>query len=149
MGRKARRRPVRPARSIGNRDQNTALAWQVDLTDADLFCHTFSGKSVRVHIVLISSPGRAALPNQATVARPLSEGVQNCLTLTYLAVDEAFFLLWNNRQRTWIVARILIIDDEDQPRRMLQQVLIRDGYEVVEARDGNQGLQLFRYPRPI
>jgi DNA-binding response OmpR family regulator len=42
------------------------------------------------------------------------------------------------------VARILIIDDEDQPRRMLQQVLIRAGYEVVEARDGNQGLQLFR-----
>jgi CheY-like chemotaxis protein len=43
-----------------------------------------------------------------------------------------------------IVARILIIDDEDQPRRMLQQVLIRMGYEVVEARDGNEGLQLFR-----
>jgi CheY-like chemotaxis protein len=43
-----------------------------------------------------------------------------------------------------IVARILIIDDEDQPRRMLQQVLIRVGYEVVEARDGNEGLQLFR-----
>ena len=42
------------------------------------------------------------------------------------------------------MARILIIDDEDQPRRMLQQVLIRAGYEVVEARDGNQGLQLFR-----
>jgi DNA-binding response OmpR family regulator len=42
------------------------------------------------------------------------------------------------------VARILIIDDEDQPRRMLQQVLIRAGYDVVEARDGNQGLQLFR-----
>jgi CheY-like chemotaxis protein len=43
-----------------------------------------------------------------------------------------------------IVARILIIDDEDQPRRMLQQVLIRVGYDVVEARDGNEGLQLFR-----
>jgi CheY-like chemotaxis protein len=42
------------------------------------------------------------------------------------------------------VARILIIDDEDQPRRMLQQVLIRVGYDVVEARDGNEGLQLFR-----
>ena len=42
------------------------------------------------------------------------------------------------------MACILIIDDEDQPRRMLQQVLIRAGYDVVEARDGNQGLQLFR-----
>jgi CheY-like chemotaxis protein len=43
-----------------------------------------------------------------------------------------------------IVARILIIDDEDQPRRMLQQVLTRAGYEVVEARNGNEGLQRFR-----
>lgn len=42
------------------------------------------------------------------------------------------------------MARILIIDDEDQPRRMLQQVLMRAGYEVVEARDGNEGLQCFR-----
>jgi DNA-binding response OmpR family regulator len=42
------------------------------------------------------------------------------------------------------VARILIIDDEDQPRRMLQQVLTRAGYEVVEARNGNEGLQRFR-----
>ena len=42
------------------------------------------------------------------------------------------------------MARILIIDDEDQPRCMLQQVLIRAGHDVVEARDGNQGLQLFR-----
>jgi DNA-binding response OmpR family regulator len=43
-----------------------------------------------------------------------------------------------------IVMRILIIDDEDQPRRMLQQVLTRAGYEVIEARNGNEGLQYFR-----
>jgi DNA-binding response OmpR family regulator len=42
------------------------------------------------------------------------------------------------------VVRILIIDDEDQPRRMLQQVLARAGYEVIEARNGNEGLQYFR-----
>jgi CheY-like chemotaxis protein len=42
------------------------------------------------------------------------------------------------------VARILIIDDEDQTRRMLQQVLTRAGYEVVEACNGNEGLQRFR-----
>jgi two-component system, chemotaxis family, chemotaxis protein CheY len=42
------------------------------------------------------------------------------------------------------VACILIIDDEDQPRRMLQQVLTRAGYEVIEARDGHEGLQRFR-----
>ena len=42
------------------------------------------------------------------------------------------------------MVRILIIDDEDQPRRMLQQVLTRAGYEVIEARNGNEGLQYFR-----
>ncbi len=43
-----------------------------------------------------------------------------------------------------IVARILIIDDEDQTRKMLCQALERAGYEVVTARDGSEGLQLFR-----
>jgi CheY-like chemotaxis protein len=40
--------------------------------------------------------------------------------------------------------RILIIDDEDQFRSMLRQVLERAGYEVVEAQDGNEGIQRFR-----
>lgn len=42
------------------------------------------------------------------------------------------------------MARILIIDDEDQARRMLHQVLERAGYEVVVARDGSEGLERFR-----
>jgi DNA-binding response OmpR family regulator len=42
------------------------------------------------------------------------------------------------------VARILIIDDEDQARRMLHQVLERAGYEVVVARNGSEGLERFR-----
>jgi DNA-binding response OmpR family regulator len=42
------------------------------------------------------------------------------------------------------VARILIIDDEDQARRMLHQVLERAGYEVVEACNGSEGLRCFR-----
>lgn len=42
------------------------------------------------------------------------------------------------------MARILIIDDEDQPRRMLLQALRRAGYEVTEARHGSEGLQRFR-----
>lgn len=42
------------------------------------------------------------------------------------------------------MARILIIDDEDQARRMLCQVLDRAGYDVIEARDGVEGLQRFR-----
>jgi DNA-binding response OmpR family regulator len=42
------------------------------------------------------------------------------------------------------VARILVIDDEDQSRQMLQQALERAGYEVTTARDGSEGLRRFR-----
>ena len=42
------------------------------------------------------------------------------------------------------MASILVIDDEEQPRRMLRQALERAGYEVVEARDGQEGLQRYR-----
>jgi DNA-binding response OmpR family regulator len=47
-------------------------------------------------------------------------------------------------REAFTVARILIIDDEDQARRMLHQVLERAGYEVVVAQDGNEGLERFR-----
>lgn len=40
--------------------------------------------------------------------------------------------------------RILVIDDDDLVRGMLRDVLERAGYEVLEAQDGNVGLQLFR-----
>jgi DNA-binding response OmpR family regulator len=42
------------------------------------------------------------------------------------------------------VARILIIDDESQVRDLLRQALERAGHEVVEARDGREGLRSFR-----
>jgi DNA-binding response OmpR family regulator len=43
-----------------------------------------------------------------------------------------------------IVARILVVDDEEQPRGMLRLALERAGYEVIEARDGSEGLQRCR-----
>ena len=39
--------------------------------------------------------------------------------------------------------RILVIDDDDQTRRMLRQALERAGYEVTEARDGREGVQRY------
>jgi CheY-like chemotaxis protein len=42
------------------------------------------------------------------------------------------------------LARILIIDDEDQSRNMLSQALTRAGYEVSTACDGSEGIELFR-----
>jgi DNA-binding response OmpR family regulator len=40
--------------------------------------------------------------------------------------------------------RILVIDDDDQVRVMLRDVLEHAGYQVLQAQDGNVGLQLFR-----
>ncbi len=40
--------------------------------------------------------------------------------------------------------KILVVDDEASMREMLGIMLRRDGYEVVEAMDGQQGCELFR-----
>lgn len=40
--------------------------------------------------------------------------------------------------------RILIIDDDDQYRSMLKEMLGRSGYEIVEASDGREGVQLYK-----
>ena len=42
---------------------------------------------------------------------------------------------------------ILIIDDEAQVRQLLKSVLVRAGYEVDVAGDGNEGMRLFRQKR--
>ncbi len=42
------------------------------------------------------------------------------------------------------MARILVIDDDDQIRAMLQQRLEREGHKVVSAGDGKLGMKLFR-----
>ena len=39
------------------------------------------------------------------------------------------------------MARVLIIDDDAPTRDVLRQLLNREGYEVVEAGDGQQGIQ--------
>ena len=41
-------------------------------------------------------------------------------------------------------ARILIIDDEVQIREMLDQMLTREGYDVVSAPNGKVGMKLCR-----
>lgn len=42
------------------------------------------------------------------------------------------------------MGHILIIDDEPQIRRMLRNWCEAEGYEVVEASDGREGIQSFR-----
>lgn len=40
--------------------------------------------------------------------------------------------------------RILIIDDNTQLRRLLRQILEQQGYEVIDAKDGEEGTELYR-----
>ena len=40
--------------------------------------------------------------------------------------------------------RILLVDDDEQFRSMLSESLRRAGYEVTEARDGSEGIRLYR-----
>ena len=42
------------------------------------------------------------------------------------------------------MARILVIDDDADVRRVIRRYLQADGHEVVEAQDGKAGMKLFR-----
>jgi len=46
------------------------------------------------------------------------------------------------------MAKILVIDDEQSIRNLLDTLLRRKGYDVVVAESGRQGLELFRRERP-
>jgi DNA-binding response OmpR family regulator len=46
------------------------------------------------------------------------------------------------------MAKILVIDDEQSIRNLLDTILRRKGYDVVLADSGRKGLELFRRERP-
>jgi DNA-binding NtrC family response regulator len=46
------------------------------------------------------------------------------------------------------MARILVIDDEDQIRKLLRAALEIEGHVVLEARQGDEGLQVLRATPP-
>lgn len=41
------------------------------------------------------------------------------------------------------MARILVVEDDDQVRRLIDQILQRAGHDVVSAPDGSDALRLF------
>lgn len=46
------------------------------------------------------------------------------------------------------MAKILIIDDEELIRKLLRKVLEKNGYDVMDACNGNQGIQLIKEHGP-
>lgn len=47
-----------------------------------------------------------------------------------------------------MIAKLLLIDDEEIIRRRLSQLLVLDDYEVFTAEDGKSGLELFKTESP-
>jgi len=41
------------------------------------------------------------------------------------------------------MSKILVVDDESRIRKLVKDFLVRDGYQVVEAEDGYEALELF------
>ena len=39
--------------------------------------------------------------------------------------------------------KVLVVDDEARMRKLVRDFLVRSGYDVVEAGDGNQALDIF------
>lgn len=39
---------------------------------------------------------------------------------------------------------ILVADDDDQVRMLLKRVLVKAGYDVSEARNGNEAVRIFK-----
>ena len=42
------------------------------------------------------------------------------------------------------MTRILVIDDDDQFRGMIREILVREGYEVVDAPNGKEGIRRYQ-----
>lgn len=91
-----------------------------------------SGSSSRVSATSVSNPGP---PEVAHVAPETSTEDRSRL-------DGSFELLEpSDGSGTRIAeAKVLLVDDEDQLRRVMRDLLERDGYTVTEARDGVEAL---------
>src|SRR5690349_14924753 len=46
------------------------------------------------------------------------------------------------------MSRILIIDDDEQIRSLLRQMLERAGHEIIDASNGVEGMHIFRAENP-
>jgi DNA-binding response OmpR family regulator len=46
------------------------------------------------------------------------------------------------------MAKVLVIDDDPSFRRMIRMILTRMRHDVIEAQDGNEGVENFKAERP-
>jgi excisionase family DNA binding protein len=62
--------------------------------------------------------------------------------------EEVMKWLSSQRSKTHTVPRILIVEDDEQCRNMLKQFLKRHEYKVLEAKNGEEGLDVFHRKLP-
>jgi type II secretory ATPase GspE/PulE/Tfp pilus assembly ATPase PilB-like protein/CheY-like chemotaxis protein len=90
-----------------------------------------------------SAPAATERPAPAAVASPGS--APGRISAPHFELSAAFELLDDlppaNAELTRKGAMVLLVDDEDQLRRVMRDLLQRQGYTVVEARDGAQALE--------
>jgi type II secretory ATPase GspE/PulE/Tfp pilus assembly ATPase PilB-like protein/CheY-like chemotaxis protein len=85
-----------------------------------------------------ASPSRRTPPHSPTLeAHPR---VEPDLTSAFDLLDDAEAPDNGGKRATVKGASVLLVDDEDQLRRVMKDLLARDGYEVTEARNGAEAL---------
>jgi len=70
------------------------------------------------------------------------------LVMTELKAGETVLVSKDYEKNGTFMARILVVDDDNQFRAMLRQLLERFGYEVEEAGDGEEAILVHRR-RPV
>ena len=83
--------------------------------------------------------GRPATESSGTVSPGVAEALRDRVTDRFELVDGVSTVEKADDGSAGI--RVLLVDDENQLRRVMRDLLERDGYTVFEARDGAQALE--------
>jgi CheY-like chemotaxis protein/anti-sigma regulatory factor (Ser/Thr protein kinase) len=70
--------------------------------------------------------------------------VRQCVCLTFAGAGRSLSPVINGGR-----VRILVVDDQETLRALLSRLLTREGFEPIEAGDGEQAVQLFKTMAPL
>src|SRR6185437_2439465 len=126
------------------------MAWLENVGDFDRISRSSSAADQRVYIIW-TTPVRRVLRNA-------SQNRLHCTSWRMPSVGH-----WTNHLPIWNLGgwptpaenhrgyrlrcrmpSVLVVDDQDQVRQLIRETLEQAGYDVEEARDGKEGLDLYR-----